>query len=58
MADAPAALIITGDLVPTGGMDRANLALAQALADQGRPVHLVAHRADESLLQSPAVTFH
>jgi len=55
--DAPV-LIITGDFVPTGGMDRANLALAEALAAHGRTLHLVAHRADESLLARPNVTLH
>lgn len=56
-ADVPA-LIITGDLVPTGGMDQANLALAESLLAHGQSVHLVAHRADNSLLKSPNVTFH
>ncbi|MFP2913114.1 glycosyltransferase, partial [Pyxidicoccus sp. 3LFB2] len=40
--------LIAGDFVATGGMDRANLALALWLAKQGGPVRLVAHRiADE-----------
>lgn len=50
--------IITGDFVRTGGMDRANFALADYLARQGREVHLVAHRVDPILLQYPTVTFH
>lgn len=37
-------LIVTGDFTPTGGMDRANHALASYLLREGREVHLVAHR--------------
>lgn len=54
-------LIVTGDFVPTGGMDRANLALASHLAhrpDLASEVHLVAHRADDSLTRQANVTFH
>lgn len=54
-------LIVTGDFVPTGGMDRANLALASFLADSPQlasHVHLVAHRADEELTRHPRVTLH
>ncbi len=54
-------LIVTGDFVATGGMDRANLALASHLADRpdlATRVHLAAHRADESLVRHPRVVVH
>lgn len=51
-------LIVTGDFVTTGGMDRANHALASYLARRGDEVHLVAHRVGEDLLAFPNVTFH
>ena len=50
--------IITGDFVTTGGMDRANHALASYLLRQGHPVDLVAFRADENLLAYPNAAFH
>jgi glycosyltransferase involved in cell wall biosynthesis len=50
--------LVTGDFVSTGGMDRANHALARYLAQAGRPVHLVAHRAADDLTRIPGVTFH
>lgn len=51
-------LIVTGDFVTTGGMDRANHALASFLADRGDEVHLAAFRASEDLIARPNVTFH
>jgi glycosyltransferase involved in cell wall biosynthesis len=51
-------LIVTGDFVTTGGMDRANFFLADYLARCGNPVHLVAYRVDRSLLKYPNVIFH
>jgi len=51
-------LLVTGDFVRTGGMDRANFALADYLARQGEQVHLVAHRVAPELLVQPNVTFH
>lgn len=50
-------LLVTGDFVETGGMDRANFALADYLARQGEQVHLVAHRVAPKLAY-PHVTFH
>ena len=50
--------IITGDFVTTGGMDRANHALASYLLRQGHPVDLVAFRADDDLLAYPNAAFH
>jgi glycosyltransferase involved in cell wall biosynthesis len=49
--------LIAGDFVATGGMDRANLALAHFLARQGGPVRLVAHRVADELLAFPNVRF-
>lgn len=47
--------IVTGDFVTTGGMDRANYALAEYLAATGRPVELVAHRVAPDLAARPNV---
>jgi glycosyltransferase involved in cell wall biosynthesis len=52
-------LLIAGDFVPLGGMDRANHALARHLAaDNGNHVHLVAHQVWPDLAQSNNVTIH
>jgi glycosyltransferase involved in cell wall biosynthesis len=51
-------LLVTGDFVKTGGMDRANFALADCLARQGNQVHLVAYRVATDLLNYPNVVFH
>jgi glycosyltransferase involved in cell wall biosynthesis len=51
-------LIVTGDFVTTGGMDRANHALASYLARRGDEVHLVAHCVADDLLAFPNVIFH
>ncbi len=51
-------LLITGDFVKTGGMDRANYALAEYLAKQGEEVHLVAYRVSPELLDYPNIIFH
>lgn len=51
-------LLVTGDFVPTGGMDTANHALARHLARTSTAVHLVAHRAAGDLLALPSVCFH
>lgn len=51
-------LIVTGDFVRTGGMDRANHALAHYLARRGDEVHLVAHRVAPDLLDHQNVIFH
>lgn len=47
-------LIVAGDFVPTGGMDRANLALARYLARMDR-VELVTHRVDPELAKEPNI---
>jgi glycosyltransferase involved in cell wall biosynthesis len=51
-------VLVSGDFVKTGGMDRANHALASYLARRGDEVHLVAFRVDEKLLEAPNVTWH
>jgi glycosyltransferase involved in cell wall biosynthesis len=47
-------LVVAGDFVRHGGMDRANLELARYLADRGQ-VTLVAHRVDADLAAHPNV---
>jgi hypothetical protein len=49
--------IVSGDFVKTGGMDRANYALADYLSRQGRPVELVAHRIANELAERATVSF-
>ena len=54
-------LLIAGDFVPLGGMDRANHALALHLAGReaaSRAVHVVAHRVWPDLERSASVTLH
>src|SRR5262249_43051910 len=51
-------LLVAGDFVQTGGMDVANYALAMFFARECCNVHLVTHRADESLARHPRVTLH
>lgn len=50
--------IVAGDFMPTGGMDRANLALAGYLAKSGRTVELVTHRVEPRLAASVGVRVH
>jgi glycosyltransferase involved in cell wall biosynthesis len=47
-------LLVAADFIRTGGMDRANYALADYLVRQGAEVHLVAHRV-EPVLQSSVI---
>ena len=49
-------VIVTGDFVKTGGMDRANYALADYVSRQGGAVELVSHRAAPELTERPNVT--
>lgn len=51
-------LLVSGDFVKTGGMDRANFALADYLARRGHEVHLVAHRVSEKLMAARRVHLH
>ncbi|MCG9891886.1 MAG: glycosyltransferase family 4 protein [Thermosynechococcaceae cyanobacterium MS004] len=50
-------LIVAADFVKTGGMDRANYALADFLAREGGEVVLVAYRADQDLLKNKNIRF-
>lgn len=50
-------LLVSGDFVRTGGMDRANFAMAEHLARRGDEVHLVAHRVAPELLGRPNVSW-
>lgn len=51
-------LLVTGNFVKTGGMDRCNYALAAHLAKKRHEVHLVAYRVAEDLLRYPNIVFH
>jgi glycosyltransferase involved in cell wall biosynthesis len=51
-------LLVAGDFVETGGMDRCNHALATYLAQRGAEVHLVAHRVADDLTRRPNVFVH
>lgn len=51
-------VLISGDFVTTGGMDRANYSFASYLARHGHSVALVAHRAAPELLDLPTVRLH
>jgi len=51
-------LIVCSGIHSHGGMDKANLALAQYLIGIGREVHLVAHHVDEDLRQHPLIHVH
>ena len=54
----PPYLLIAGDFVKTGGMDRSNYALASYLAENGVQTHLVTHRTEPELARHPNVTVH
>jgi len=41
-----------------GGMDKANLSLAEYLVEMGTPVHIVCHSLDQNLFRDPLVTTH
>ncbi len=51
-------IIVAGQVLTTGGQDRANLALAARLAEHGREVHLVSHDVDRALGAAPSITVH
>lgn len=51
-------VLVAGGFHLRGGMDKANMALAQFLAEQGTPVHLVCHTVDAELARHPLVTVH
>lgn len=51
-------LLVAGNFVKTGGMDRANYALALHLGERGFPTHLVGYRVDPGLAGLPNVFYH
>lgn len=51
-------LMVASDFIKTGGMDRANYALADYLARQGAEVHLVGYSAGQGLRGRANVHFH
>lgn len=51
-------VLVSGDFVKTGGMDRANHALAAYLLNRGDEVHLAAYRVGSDLLAKPNAVFH
>src|SRR5207245_8145219 len=57
-AHRPPWVLIAGGFHQTGGMDKANAALAAYLVQQQIPLHLVAHRVDETLAAHPDVSVH
>jgi glycosyltransferase involved in cell wall biosynthesis len=55
----PAWVIVTGDVVWSGGQDRANAALAHYLVKRGGArIHIVAHRVAPDIAASPEVRVH
>ena len=51
-------VIVAGGFHREGGMDKANLALAEYLIDTGTPVHVVCHSVDPDLSRHRLVTVH
>ncbi len=51
-------VLVAGGFHRGGGMDSANAALVQYIADRGSRVHLVCHHADEDLQQHARVEIH
>ncbi|MEP7340602.1 MAG: glycosyltransferase family 1 protein, partial [Acidobacteriota bacterium] len=52
-------VLVSGDFVPWGGMDRANYELARYLAEEVQAnVHLVAYHVASPLAEHPHVTWH
>jgi glycosyltransferase involved in cell wall biosynthesis len=51
-------VLIAGGFHSKGGMDKANLALARFLVEQGTPVHVVCHTVDPDFAKHPLVTAH
>jgi len=57
-AISPPWVVVAAGFHNHGGMDKANLALAQYLVEQGTPVHAVCHTADADFARHPLVTCH
>ncbi len=51
-------LLVSGDFAPWGGMDRANLALAETLLRRGHALEVVAHRLTVDVAAWPRLRFH
>jgi glycosyltransferase involved in cell wall biosynthesis len=51
-------LLVSGDFVKSGGMDRCNYALAEYLAARGDETHLVGFRIGRELDECPTIRFH
>ena len=51
-------IIVAGSVHRSGGMDKANLALVEYLANRPTPVHLVTHHVDAVIHSHPMVTVH
>lgn len=58
MAEKPPFLIVAANVIPTGGMDRANLAIAEYVVKLGIELHIVAYDVHPKLLEHPNVTHH
>ena len=58
MADVPAWVIVAGGFHDRGGMDRANLELADFLLQSGVQVHLVGHEIDDRVGRHPLAVVH
>src|SRR5215831_10548076 len=51
-------VLVAGGFHRNGGMDKANLALAQYLIKQGTPVHVVGHLIESELATDERATVH
>jgi glycosyltransferase involved in cell wall biosynthesis len=51
-------VLVAGGFHLKGGMDRANLMLAQYLVEQGTPINIVCYSIDPDLARHPLVTVH
>src|SRR5271169_289000 len=51
-------VLVAGGFHKSGGMDKANLALAEYLTEQNTPVHLVCHSLDSDFAKHRLVTVH
>ncbi len=54
----PPWVLVAGGFHGNGGMDKANMALAQYLVGEGTPVHIVCYSIDADLARHPLVTVH
>src|SRR5579871_1533623 len=54
----PPWVLVAGGFHRNGGMDKANLALAEYLVEQGTPVHVVCYSVDSQFAKHPLATVH